>query len=327
METLGWPPNYVARCPVTLYEAAGGSLMWHASGTVGELHMRPLGSNTLHFQLHDLLDGQMLFEHTMRRAEAFSALSRRFFVVRQENGTFRGFGFSEKAAAAEMKERIFKALNPVTARSLQQSSTVGSNKETDKVTSKPKGTWTQKKSSNTVVSYRSVPKRSSARTLVLNTEQPRASVLPPILDAGTPELQTFTSSTKPQRKRSRRWETLRKGLKVISQLFDFREHEMEIGYPTDVKHVAHIGWDGPSINGPSWMDELRPAPDFSSAPLCNFGQPRGPDWIHDASSAAKWTSSNSLSRNFELPPAPPAHYLDSPEAVSASKVHEPGKQL
>lgn len=22
------------------------------------------------------------------------------------------------------------------------------------------------------------------------------------------------------------------------------EKEMEIGYPTDVKHVAHIGWDG-----------------------------------------------------------------------------------
>ena len=39
------------------------------------------------------------------------------------------------------------------------------------------------------------------------------------------------------------------------------------------------------------MDEVRPAPDFSSAPLCDFGHPCGPDWIHDASSAAKWTSS------------------------------------
>lgn len=28
---------------------------------------------------------------------------------------------------------------------------------------------------------------------------------------------------------------------------------MEIGYPTDVKHVAHIGWDGPSGTGPSWV--------------------------------------------------------------------------
>lgn len=34
-----------------------------------------------------------------------------------------------------------------------------------------------------------------------------------------------------------------------------KEREMEIGYPTDVKHVAHIGWDGPSGSGsaPSWV--------------------------------------------------------------------------
>lgn len=31
---------------------------------------------------------------------------------------------------------------------------------------------------------------------------------------------------------------------------------MQIGLPTDVKHVAHIGWDGPSgnqNNTPSWV--------------------------------------------------------------------------
>lgn len=28
---------------------------------------------------------------------------------------------------------------------------------------------------------------------------------------------------------------------------------MEIGYPTDVKHVAHIGWDGQSGSAPSWV--------------------------------------------------------------------------
>ena len=32
-----------------------------------------------------------------------------------------------------------------------------------------------------------------------------------------------------------------------------KEREMEIGYPTDVKHVAHIGWDGPSGTAPSWV--------------------------------------------------------------------------
>lgn len=33
-----------------------------------------------------------------------------------------------------------------------------------------------------------------------------------------------------------------------------KEPEMQIGYPTDVKHVAHIGWDGPSVNSPSWVN-------------------------------------------------------------------------
>lgn len=27
----------------------------------------------------------------------------------------------------------------------------------------------------------------------------------------------------------------------------WKEEEIEIGYPTDVKHVAHIGWDGPPV--------------------------------------------------------------------------------
>ncbi len=40
---------------MTIYEAAGGSMGWHNSGTVGELHMRPLGDGMINFQLHDLL--------------------------------------------------------------------------------------------------------------------------------------------------------------------------------------------------------------------------------------------------------------------------------
>ena len=31
---------------------------------------------------------------------------------------------------------------------------------------------------------------------------------------------------------------------------------MEIGYPTDVKHVAHIGMAGPSANTPTWVSGL-----------------------------------------------------------------------
>uniref|UniRef100_A0A7N0TBZ8 CRIB domain-containing protein n=1 Tax=Kalanchoe fedtschenkoi TaxID=63787 RepID=A0A7N0TBZ8_KALFE len=49
---------------------------------------------------------------------------------------------------------------------------------------------------------------------------------------------------------------LLKGLRYISQIFDEeKEQEMQIGFPTDVKHVAHIGWDGPAMNSPSWIIE------------------------------------------------------------------------
>ncbi|KAH9617605.1 hypothetical protein KSS87_022557 [Heliosperma pusillum] len=35
------------------------------------------------------------------------------------------------------------------------------------------------------------------------------------------------------------------------------EKEMQIGFPTDVKHVAHIGWDGSAANAPSWIQGFK----------------------------------------------------------------------
>ncbi|CAN6462083.1 unnamed protein product [Victoria cruziana] len=67
---------------------------------------------------------------------------------------------------------------------------------------------------------------------------------------------------------------LLKGLRYISQIFEpnCKEHEMEIGYPTDVKHVAHIGWDGPSVNTPSWMKEFGKASDLPPSPFTLPGE-------------------------------------------------------
>ncbi|XP_027938268.1 CRIB domain-containing protein RIC7-like [Vigna unguiculata] len=48
-----------------------------------------------------------------------------------------------------------------------------------------------------------------------------------------------------------------KGFKYISQIFDEKEEQFQIGMPTDVKHVAHIGSDDPSANAPSWMTEFK----------------------------------------------------------------------
>ncbi|CAL0328099.1 unnamed protein product [Lupinus luteus] len=50
---------------------------------------------------------------------------------------------------------------------------------------------------------------------------------------------------------------LLKGLRYISQIFDEKEEEIQIGFPTDVKHVAHIGSDDPSANAPTWMNEYK----------------------------------------------------------------------
>ncbi|KAG5415631.1 hypothetical protein IGI04_003198, partial [Brassica rapa subsp. trilocularis] len=51
---------------------------------------------------------------------------------------------------------------------------------------------------------------------------------------------------------------LLKGLRYIARIFeDDKEPEMQIGKPTDVKHVAHIGWEGPSATTPSWMHDYK----------------------------------------------------------------------
>ncbi|KAK4418417.1 CRIB domain-containing protein RIC6 [Sesamum alatum] len=80
-----------------------------------------------------------------------------------------------------------------------------------------------------------------------------------------------------------------KGLRYISQIFEEdKDQEMQIGLPTDVKHVAHIGWDGPSVDAPSWMKE------FKSAPLELNGETRDdPDikWVSEDRKSNRTTDS------------------------------------
>ncbi|KAF5204465.1 Crib domain-containing protein ric4 [Thalictrum thalictroides] len=69
-----------------------------------------------------------------------------------------------------------------------------------------------------------------------------------------------------------------KGFKSFSQLFVYKDEveemdmDMEIGLPTDVKHVTHIGWDGSTTTNPmmGW-DELK-APELLSLPTYSFKQ-------------------------------------------------------
>ncbi|WOL15132.1 CRIB domain-containing protein RIC10 isoform X1 [Canna indica] len=51
----------------------------------------------------------------------------------------------------------------------------------------------------------------------------------------------------------------KEGFRHVTEIFVVKEPEMEIGFPTDVKHVAHIGWDGGSSvqDSPSWMNDFK----------------------------------------------------------------------
>ncbi|KAG0481818.1 hypothetical protein HPP92_009902 [Vanilla planifolia] len=49
--------------------------------------------------------------------------------------------------------------------------------------------------------------------------------------------------------------SLFKGFKYITQIFVYKEQEMVIGNPTDVRHVAHVGFDSDS-NECSKLDEV-----------------------------------------------------------------------
>ncbi|XP_073147672.1 CRIB domain-containing protein RIC6-like [Henckelia pumila] len=105
---------------------------------------------------------------------------------------------------------------------------------------------------------------------------------------------------------------LLKGLRYISQIFeDEKEPEMQIGLPTDVKHVAHIGWDGPSIDSPSWMKDFSSQTGFQSAPL---GPP--PEELAD-NPEIKWVSADS-GRGIKSANSP---RKDLPELPKSSRRH------
>ncbi|PKA54163.1 hypothetical protein AXF42_Ash018173 [Apostasia shenzhenica] len=109
---------------------------------------------------------------------------------------------------------------------------------------------------------------------------------------------------------------LLKGLRYISQIFDEEEEEkeMQIGYPTDVKHVAHIGCDGPSTNAPSWMNEFQSSTANSSKGMC---KDMGKLKVSTADSPAK-----------EPPPHSPAkrrHRRRSSNSESPSEAESPAR--
>ncbi|ONM32283.1 elongation factor Ts family protein [Zea mays] len=73
-----------------------------------------------------------------------------------------------------------------------------------------------------------------------------------------------------------------------------KEHEMEIGCPTDVKHVVHIGWDSAAGGAsPSWMNDIMASSDLSS--LGNFAALTGTSWVSQVARIMRMSWSFALS--------------------------------
>nr|GMD11405.1 CRIB domain-containing protein RIC10-like [Ipomoea batatas] len=70
------------------------------------------------------------------------------------------------------------------------------------------------------------------------------------------------------------------GFKYISNIFVVKERdieiEIEIGDPTDVKHVAHIGWDGQTGSAPTWMNGFKSGPDSTVPSITSSGAEHSP---------------------------------------------------
>ncbi|KAI9121991.1 hypothetical protein K1719_006680 [Acacia pycnantha] len=112
-----------------------------------------------------------------------------------------------------------------------------------------------------------------------------------------------------------------KGFRYFTHMFENeKKSDMQIGFPTDVKHVAHIGWDGPSVNTPSWMNEFR-SPSSYSAPLALSGSLQ----TTESDNAVKWVpedSKSSSSRRRDLPELPKSSRRQLTDSVAHSPTRE-----
>uniref|UniRef100_A0A0D3GJZ1 CRIB domain-containing protein n=1 Tax=Oryza barthii TaxID=65489 RepID=A0A0D3GJZ1_9ORYZ len=91
-----------------------------------------------------------------------------------------------------------------------------------------------------------------------------------------------------------------KGLKIISQIFALqKQHEMEIGCPTDVRHVSHIGV-GTNFDKPpraTLPTEICTDKSGQEAAACCHDIPRGPKNPRRKKAARASSASSFLSRS------------------------------
>ncbi|GAA0171295.1 hypothetical protein Leryth_008321 [Lithospermum erythrorhizon] len=103
---------------------------------------------------------------------------------------------------------------------------------------------------------------------------------------------------------------LRKGFnKFITQIFVVKENEIQIGCPTDVKHVAHIGFDAAPGTSPSWMGKFETGPNFALSSIGASGSSLQPLSSKDLESKGQQSKTSEVvgkeaSSTEVIPPRP-----------------------
>ncbi|CAH8345446.1 unnamed protein product [Eruca vesicaria subsp. sativa] len=111
-----------------------------------------------------------------------------------------------------------------------------------------------------------------------------------------------------------------KSFKMVSQLFVVKERDMEIGPPTEVKHVNHVGWEVSSGSAPAWLSEFK----AEAEPL----SPIPPSCSHARQSKSLLATSSST--DFDQRSSQPFIISDRPRdvppiPVGLSKIHSKSK--
>ncbi|KAL2931495.1 CRIB domain-containing protein RIC10 [Bienertia sinuspersici] len=107
--------------------------------------------------------------------------------------------------------------------------------------------------------------------------------------------------------------------KYISQIFVVKEREMEIGLPTDVKHVAHIGWDGPDGTTPTWMSEFGTGSELTLGSVGSVGGSREQTWTSQDVTDFERTFSRQASTTAKLNNFPPTNLPVNPKKTRRKK--------
>ncbi|KAK4368319.1 hypothetical protein RND71_012111 [Anisodus tanguticus] len=114
--------------------------------------------------------------------------------------------------------------------------------------------------------------------------------------------------------------------KYITNIFVVKERELEIGCPTDVKHLSHIGWEGPSGGAPTWMKAFKAGPEFAATSIGHSGSAISPWSSQGCGEAARQLTTTNMYKDMttsDVPSPPKKHKRRKPKSTSSPKSSSP----